>query len=59
MIDTLDRLGLAQTTQDQLLEKIIQHTESGKTTNEIYRLSIEDIKQALIEQGSSTAEVAK
>lgn len=59
MIDTLDRLGLAQTTQDQLLEKIIQHTESGKTTNEVYRLSIEDIKQALIEQGSSTEEVAR
>ena len=59
MIDTLDRLGLAQTTQDQLLEKIIQHTESGKTTNEVYRLSIEDIKQALIEQGSSTEEVVR
>lgn len=59
LIKTYDALGLTQKAQDQLFAKYEQYTSKNLNTNQIFELTIQDIKKALIEEGSSSEEVAK
>lgn len=59
LIKTYDALGLTQKAQDQLFAKYEQYTSKNLNTNQIFELSIQDIANALIQEGSSSEEVAK